>query len=353
MKQAKAFKVIECRGTPYEIGRQYGEGCKENILKSLEYNLNSIAWLPVGKEEIINTALKFLPLARGFDPELIDFLKGESEGAGITFEEAFALRCWFEVAFFYNKLPAMCTSFAATGDATVGGKTILGQNLDWFVGYPLDLLKIKYTDGLEQLALSFGGIVEVSLNSYGIGMCANMTLPPMIDNYQLTVPFGCYVPKAMRQKTIGYALGVLCQAARGIQYIHLASAQGDMVGIESVFDDFNILQPQRDMLVHGNHYLTERFKKGDWGYFVFPDSYIRVQRIKRLMERNYGSITPRVMMEILSDHNNYPTSICRHADQAKQPCSESVASFIMVPEERKMYIAYGPPCRYEYLEYGL
>lgn len=26
MKKAKEFKVIECRGTPLEIGRQWGEG---------------------------------------------------------------------------------------------------------------------------------------------------------------------------------------------------------------------------------------------------------------------------------------------------------------------------------------
>lgn len=44
---------------------------------------------------------------------------------------------------------------------------------------------------------------------------------------------------------------------------NLASSKGDIIGFESTFDDINILQPKRDILVHSNHYLTERFKKGD------------------------------------------------------------------------------------------
>lgn len=355
MKEDKKFKVIECRGTPYEIGRQYGEACKENILKSLEMNLGSLMYFSnAGKEEIIANSNKYLSMVKDFDPELIDFLKGESEGAGISFEEAFYLRCSLEMGLYYGKISGLCTSFAVTGEATRNGKTILGQNVDWLQDYPVDLLKIEHTDGLKQLALSFGGSWEYILSSTGIGMCANLTLAP-IESYLLNIPCGCYLPKAMRQKTIGEALGVLYQAARGIGYYHLGSAEGDIIGIESVFDDFNILQPEKDMLVHSNHYLTERFKKGDWIHLFSPDSYLRVNRIKRLLERHYGNITPELMMEILADHNNYPNSICKHADETKPPQFRAVtlSSFIMLPQDGKMFIAYGNPCCSEYVEYTL
>lgn len=36
MKNAKEFTLIKCSGTPYEIGRQWGEGCKESIIKISE-----------------------------------------------------------------------------------------------------------------------------------------------------------------------------------------------------------------------------------------------------------------------------------------------------------------------------
>lgn len=355
MKESKEFKVVECRGTTYDIGRQYGEACKDNIQKSLEMSMGGlIHFAKASKEEIIKKTIGFLPMVKNFDPELIDFLEGESEGAGISFEEAFYLRCSIELTMYYRKITGMCTSFAATGEATGNGKTILGQNVDWFHGFPVDLLRIKYSDGLEQLALAFGGVAEYVLNSAGLGLCANLTLAP-VEKYRLNIPYGCYLPKAMRQTTIGEALGVLCQAARGIGYYHLASAEGDIVGIESVFDDFDILAPEKDILVHSNHYLTERFRKGDWGYNFFPDTYIRVNRIRRLMEKNYGHITPELMMEILADHNNYPHSICKHPDEKLPPQfrAETLTSFIMIPEDRTMYITYGNPCQYEYIKYSL
>jgi isopenicillin-N N-acyltransferase-like protein len=355
MKENRMFRVVECRGTQYEIGRQYGEACKKTIICSIERNLESVAWLSVSKGDLIANAMKFLPLVKKFDPELMDFLKGEADGAGITFEEAFTLRCWFELAFYYKKVVGLCTSFAVTGEAAQGGKTILGQNLDWFADFPIDLLKIEHNNGLKQLSLSFGGIVECTMNSYGLGMCANMTMAPEIENFHKNIPFGCYMPKVMRQKIIGDALGILCKTARGIQYFALGSAEGDIIGIESVFDDFNILYPEKDMLFHCNHYLTERFKKGDRCYLSTPDSYLRIYRIRRLMEKHYGKITPKIIMEVLTDHNNYPNSICRHANPNVVPHlrSETTASYIMVPEEEKMYISYGPPCQYEYIEYKL
>ncbi|SDF26028.1 C45 family autoproteolytic acyltransferase/hydolase [Sporomusa acidovorans] len=346
---------VECQGTSYEMGRQYGEACRDQLAKALEMNINKLRhFAKINREDILANAHKFLPQAEAFDPELIAFLRGEAEGAGIHFDEAFYLRCSLEILLYYGKIASLCTSFAATGMATKDGKTILGQNIDWFSDFPVALLKLRYASGLGQLALSFGGVAEYVLSSRGFGLCANLTLAPR-ENYRAGLPYGCYLPKVMRQEKIGDALGVLCQVARGTGYYQLASSEGDLVGYESTYDDFNVLHPDKDMQVHANHYLTERFQKGDWGYTIFPDTYLRVNRIKRLMELQYGEITPEVMMKILSDHNNYPDAICRHANQNLSPehHSETLASFIMVPEERKMYIAYGNPCQSDYLQYTL
>ncbi|MDF9409753.1 MAG: Acyl-coenzyme A:6-aminopenicillanic acid acyl-transferase [Pelotomaculum sp. PtaB.Bin013] len=334
MKEVRAFNIVECQGTLYDIGRQYGEACKDNILESVEINFLSLCHnLQIGKSEIVGNAMKFFPKAKEFDPDVIDFIKGESEGAGITFEEAFTLRCVLDLTFYYGTITGMCTSFAVTGGATKNGKTILGQNVDWVPGFPMDLLKIKYEDGLEQLVLSFGGVYEYTLNSAGFGISENLNLGPS-QEHVVDLPCGLYLPKAMRQKSISDALGVLCQAARGIGYYHLASADGEIVGIESAFDDFSILYPERDMLVHSNHCQTERFYKGNQIYMVAPDSYFRANHLRNIMEQHYGEITPELMMKFLADHENHPNSICRHVDDNKSPHtrSKTLASIVMVPE---------------------
>ena len=77
--------------------------------------------------------------------------------------------------------------------------------------------------------------------------------------------------------------------------------------------------------------------------------------MREKIESAYGEITPETMMGILSDHEGHPNSICRHADPGKPPelASASRASFVMVPAEGLLYIAAGPPCDYEFMEYRL
>ncbi|NLK52496.1 MAG: hypothetical protein GX295_08650 [Syntrophomonadaceae bacterium] len=355
MKKAEAFKVIECRGNSYEIGLQSGEGCRENIRQAMEMTFGGLAYAhSTTKDQIIEKALLFLPKVKDFDPELVELLRGQAEGAGLTFEEVFALKCGFDLGAYYKQIAGLCTSFAATGAATASGKTLLGQNIDWFPGSPMDLLKIVHSDGVTQLSLVLWGIVEYTLSSSGFGMCANGTWV-VAENCLLNLPVGCYLPKVMRQRTLGEAMGILRNTARGLGYYHLASAEKEMIGIESTQDDYQLLSSNREMLIHSNHYLTDRFKPIDLVNVLIPDSLERIETIKRLMNDHYGKITPATMMSILADHENHPYSICRHVDETKPPQfhSETIASYIMVPEDKIMFIAKGNPCQNGYLEYRM
>jgi isopenicillin-N N-acyltransferase-like protein len=363
MKESKAMEIVECAGTSYEIGRQYGEACRASLQKSLDLCLEKLVGavqatmqVTISREEVWATAGKFLPLTERFDPDLIEFVKGEAAGAGMSFGEAFYLRCSYEMLWHYGQISGLCTSFAVTGEASENGKTILGRNIDFTCDdWPFNLLKIRHADGLEQLALCIAGVECEVLNSYGYANSMNGTFN---QDYRLNLPCGCYLPKVMRQRSLSSALRLLGQAARGSFYHVLASAEGDLVGFESVSDHFRIIQPEKDMLVHSNHYLTERFQEVDGIYTTFQDfvdTFPRITRIKRLMEQQYGTITLQMMMGILSDHQGYPYSICKHpaTDPHLWANGETLASIILVPGDRKMYIALGNPCQCEYVEYGL
>ncbi len=183
-----------------------------------------------------------------------------------------------ELIFFNaSRVPGLCTSLAVTGKAVKSGKTFLGQNFDLFEDILFVLLLIKRAEGMEQLCLAYGGIFECGISSDGIDIGFNASLPNHNSCNKFNIPMGCYLPKMLRQQNIGDALGVLCQAAWSMLYYNLGSSRGDIVGFESTFDDLNVMQPKRNMLVHSNHYMTERFKKGDWYGQSDPDSYIRVQ----------------------------------------------------------------------------
>jgi isopenicillin-N N-acyltransferase-like protein len=255
---------------------------------------------------------------------------------------------------YYQRITTLCTSFIATGNATRGGKTLIGQTYDLNPGISIDLVKTKFPDGLEQLSLVFagGGAGELPLNSAGLAMVLNVMLSPAQEQ-TLNVPCACVIPKAMRQKRIGDALGVIGAAGRSILYYGFASAGGDIIGIETRPGDYSVITPERDMIIHTNHYLTERFKKGDKMFgFMEGDSYIRIQRLRKLMEDHYGELTVELMGKFLTDHSDYPRSICKHTDMGVQ-LGETLAAEIMVPEDGTLYATWGQPCKYEYVEYKL
>ena len=352
MKNDKEFKIIECQGTPYEIGWQWGEGCKESILKVSENICNSMtSYYQASKEEVISNAMKFFPAVQKFDPYLVEIMRGQADATRLSLEEIFTQKCFNELTFSYNNisgLSGLCTSFAATGKATQDGKTILGQNIDFLPEAPIDLLKVHHANGIQQFILSFSNSSEFIFSSVGIGMCANATIG---KNYSFNIPVGCYLPRVMREKNIHDAMDVLKQVARGLGYYHLADKDGNMLGIESIHNDFELLYPERDMMLHSNHYLTERFKGEDTAPQLQPDSYHRLDRIHSLVDQYYGHINIEIIKKILADHDQNPYSICRHIDSTVPISSTTLASFIMMPEEGTIYIAAGNPCEYEYVRY--
>lgn len=363
MKQAQELKMVECGGSPYEIGRQWGEGCKESILRIAENISQSMAdFYQASKEEAVANAMKFLPVVKEYDPYLVEIMRGQAEATGLAFEEIFTQKCFNELCFHFssinntggdnsgNSASGLCTSFAAAGPATREGNTILGQNIDFIPGNPVDFLKIHHENGVSQFVLSFSNSSEFILSSAGFGMCANATIG---KGFAMNIPVGCYLPRVMREHNAPAAMELLRQAARGLGYYHLADRDGYMAGIESIHNDFAMLNPEKGLLLHSNHYLTEGFQDEDTAMMLQPDSYPRLERIRDLMQRHYGHIGVETVMEILADHAGHPDSICRHVNPAAPISSATLVSFIMVPAENVLYLTAGPPCEYEYRRYRL
>ncbi len=356
LKKVQRLDIIGCSGSPYEIGHQYGVAAKANIVQSIDTLVTRMeASAGANKVDLLANTRKYLPAVEKYDPVLINQLKGQAEGAGVSFDEVFALRCWFELRFYYKHLQTLCTSFAVTGSATKDGKAIIGQNFDVLPGITLDMVRIKRDDGGKELSLVFWGGGELTLTGAGLGIVLNVVLSPT-SQQGLNVPCCCLMPKVMRQKRMGDALSEMCTHGRSMLHYIIGSAEGDIFSVETHPTGFNVEQPMRDVLVHGNHYHDPRFKMGDNAIpEVRGSTYVRVQRLNRLIEQHYGELTPEIMMRFMSDHGNYPHAICGHPNEEMPPHarSMSVSSVIIVPEDKVMYATCGPPCEYEFSEYRL
>lgn len=359
------LEVLELKGDPFEAGRQYGEARRGELKQCWEMICAALGQvLGVTSRNIIDAAQKMLPAAKTVCSQGVLGVQGRAQGSGLSFEEAFALACYLELILYYPWLagkqpvppqvapPVGCTSFAAASEMSADHGTLLGQNIDWFAGSLVDLCRVILPEGSRQLRLSLMGNTYYYLNSRGLANCSNATLCPA-GQAGPGIPLSLYLEQAMSQKNLAAALGSLCQNARGIGYYQLADAQGQLAGIESDFSRFAVRLPENGLMTHSNHYLTESLQPGDWGYSVFPDSYLRNHRMTEIMRKNQGKLTLELAKDALRDHQGRPGSICRHQDTDLPPefRSESVASFISQPAEGLMHICLGPPCENHYHAY--
>jgi isopenicillin-N N-acyltransferase-like protein len=352
----RTLQVVECRGTPRRIGQQWGEGCRENLRASVEFLFQALASGPLkaARGDVVRTALKLEANVRAFDAEALEVIRGQAEGAGLPYAEAFALQCLLEVSINYAQIGGMCTSFALSGEATAEGEVLLGQNIDWSPEATIDLVRVRHADGRELLMLCLSGAPYYILGSEGLANCSNLTLVAPQPCASL-VPLGVYLPRAMRQPHVGAALDVLSGVARGFGAFLLGDARGRVAGFEATYDDRAVLQPERGVLVHANHYQAEHLRALDLTHHFVPCTHGRAERMAELLAAEHGRLTPQKGMEFLAHHGNPGGRVCRHDEPPAPGAMPMVtkAAVVMAPARRTMWVAAGPACREPFQEYRL
>lgn len=340
-------ELIECSGAPYEMGRQYAEQAGDDLMTVRErlYGLFVNSGLGLTEDDLTSLGVKFLPQAQAFDPEVIDFVRGKADSLRLPFGEVFTLHSIIELAHNLSNVSAMCTSLALSGRATREGESIVAQNVDWHPEDPVHILRLTFPDGFRRFSICLAGNSYYHLTSTGIANCANLTVSSLtVPGHH--VPLGLYLWRVMRQPDIESSIALLKQVARGFGYYHLADEEGRIVGIESTMDDYELLS-HPEVLVHANHYCTDRLSGGDIAPTHIPCSFRRFARMQKLVEENAGASTPESVMSVLRDHEDKNESICRHADRSTPSYSwtETRMAFVMLPGRRSLFACFGPPCR--------
>lgn len=350
---------VELKGSYFEIGKGWGEIFSQEIEQVIATELSIVAAFFNGSTDaVVAAAQRYMQAATAYDPEGVEILRGFSAGAKVDFETIFALRSLFDLLCSGGASQGMCTALAVSGAATKGAQTILAQNVDWHPDLPVALFRITWPNGVKQLSLSMSGIWEYTLASHEaeapFGILSTLTVTPQEYADTPRIPISFIMNRASRQKRLEHALSTFTNAKSTMPSYVLANGKGEMISIELGLHSNEILYPERDMLVHTNHYLAARYAPKDVFLPFVPDSPRRYARMKKLLDAHYGAITTEHVAKFLSDHNNHPKGICAHVDPESQlPPSSTVASVIMLPKEGAMFIATGNPCANKYNRYEL
>jgi len=374
------FPVVELRGTPREIGRQLGEARRTSVRQMLaEVKSNLIdARVPFGtgltEAALIDEIRRYLVLLETRAAAVAEELRGIAEGAGIALEESYMMqipfagcglllgtRRWREPTTALNEYLAGttggCTTFGVTKDASRDGKVYLGQTCDFYPNYKAhwSIRRITPQHGPQILAAAPDGILTWGngLNACGLGVEYNLLGYP--DARQGLTPFALG-RMMLNQTSIEDAAAIAQSAERSSAWNWmLADAEGAVFDLETTATRAARLVPQRGVLAHANCYMASEFALDDLSVQLLPDSHLRVNRMRQLLELRAGDIDIAYIKDCYEDHLNYPKSICRHPVE-DAPMNENLDSNILIVsdlEERTLYACPGPVCEHELVRYTL
>jgi isopenicillin-N N-acyltransferase like protein len=330
------FPLIEVSGDAYEMGYQHGAQASDLVRKYLLW-IERITGKP--RDLLCRNAMTFLPMIEALSPALVAEVRGLADGAGIDFEEAVLCQARAEAG---QVREGGCTAFALTGDATADGNPLAGQNQDLEPEYAdvAILLHVKPTDGRPRaLIFTFAGQLGYSgMNAHGLAHFANALYdfqwqPGGLPHYPLKRVM-------LEKRTVEECVELLkthrtCSAANAV----LCDGQGQIGDIEVRPEGIAIFEDESaDCRLHANHYLTPQFAPYETNSLA--DSCSRLERMRVLIEQQWGNITVETMKTILADHHGDPGAICRHGAERMH----SISGYIAEPAAGLLHVRRGHGC---------
>jgi isopenicillin-N N-acyltransferase-like protein len=349
-RSAKTFPFYRFTGTHYEIGKQYGETCKDLINLHRDYALERLSKsinIP-SKKALEEAALEYRSYVVKYAPFFDEEIQGLAKGAGISLGEAYFLQLRAEIYQYFDTTDE-CTTFAVSPETTSDGTPLIGQNADLPSFYQEIGVIIESVPNDKPATLMLtpaGQISYIGINDKGMGVFANFLV---CEGWRVGFPRYLLSRLALSQENLD-------QAIKSIENVHRASSrniimmdkEGKAVDIETVPRRIGRIESSNGILAHSNHFISadlldEEKKQGE----DLVNSHIRLHRMNQLLEENKGRLNAEVMQEILRDRDTAPHTLCRIPGDFGTDAI-TFASVIAEPTKGHLWIAIGPPNQYEY-----
>jgi isopenicillin-N N-acyltransferase like protein len=349
-RSTKTFPFFQFKGTPRQIGEQYGESCKELIKLHREYaieRLRKSVFIP-SIESLERAALEYRPFVKTYAPFFDEEIEGLAAGAGISLGEAYFLQLRAEIYQHFDTTDE-CTTFAVSPEATSNGTPLIGQNADLPSFYKeIGVVMEAIPDsGPSTLMLTPAGQISyIGINNRRMGVFANFLV---CDGWRVGFPRYLLSRLALTRNTLAEAIEVIQNAQRASsRNFIMMDESGRSIDLETIPLRTRSIEASNGLLAHSNHFIAddlwnEERKHGE----DLENSHIRLKRMQELLQSNHGRIDVEVMQGIMRDRETAPHTLCRRpGDFGKD--SITFASVIAEPSNGKLWVAIGPPHEYEY-----
>ncbi len=256
-----------------------------------------------------------------------------------------------------------CTDILVNDLVTEDGAALHAHTEDWreeSEKYNV-VLRGKPRNGPSFMAVTHAGLEIISgVNSAGLSFSGNSVYP---DDERVGLPKLFQGRRLVTSRNITEAMESALPPNRGSSYnVNLCHRSGEMYSVEGSATRHAVLYAVDGYLVHTNHYLDEAMKPYEICFGTDTKSLIgssstifRFHRALRLTRSALGSITKDHLKEILSDHVNYPDSICSHPTRKtpRDDRTKTIFAVVFDTTHRTMDVCKGNPCTGRFVEMQL
>lgn len=316
-------------------------------------------------------------------------LRGLSKATNIPIDT------FIEIQIFLSKyFSEQCTTSASTYPATKNNQTFLTMNMDSDINSPmLYIIRLLFTKkyhvsnnliGYRYIFLGLPIIYEIPLiNEKGLGFGGNGIV--LTEDNGRKIDEGEGIPTYLLERNTmrscsnvtevaklwkaskrsshkeknwpfhwDYSSSVWCDREGGILVIEQTSNY-----IITVFgNSTNVTNSLKGILWHSNHHQwLDPNLTGSTFPYEYPPSGMREDRMRELLEINYGNIDLNICKKITRDHaggtnkNGADSSdICRHAD--KNNSHLTAFAWIIEPKKFTVHWTFGQPCKSSFIKYN-
>lgn len=337
------FQLLEVTGDHQDlghaIGTTFGKEIRERIaqrrVKITDYQL------------YLDQTQPYFDFTKRHLPKLMVETEAIAEAAGVPLKELFFMNCREVYNFFFDEDEFTAVERKVFGEpdrctiAVVFDENgpIVGHNEDWDIRAIDELYLLKANiDGTEIFGLANKVLIPgdvATVNSHGLVQCIN----EIHITHQPGIPKNYLARAVLECKTLNEAENLLRKLPRASGFNHVLVQGGEVRNIEIVGDLMDVSFCRGIPFGHSNHLLSERLREHERART--ESSVARYERLQTLLPQTHD--VPG-MMRLLADHGNAELPICRHG--------ETMGSLVFLPQQRKVWISRGQPCKGDFREWS-
>jgi|LSQX01.3.fsa_nt_gb hypothetical protein len=357
--ETKKMRVVTAKGSYEKMGFELGYKLTDEIHQNLA--LLEIQAMNKGmeKKEVDIYCQLYADIVSISSKKMMD---GMSKGSGISYDSILRYNALMEVLHMEE-----CTTFAAVGSASIGGKAYLMKNRDtqgryefkgegYYKNRWVNIIQcLESEDGNVMIGVTNAGSTGLmaGMNKHGVAVASNAGDTIESDS-MLTKKIGISGrPQMLREalecstayEAVNLTLRKLTKSPMKVPGILWFVDAGNIYVVEGSLNQYAVQHITDGTTSRSNHFLLLDHQNNEKS--VSP--ICRKIRADELMTKNFGRISREKLIEFSMDHKNGPSenSICRHSENIQE--SVTVSSTVMEidrenPQKSTISIALGSPC---------